>query len=83
MTLSEAIKHCEERIDCSECGKEYKQLAEWLTELKMMKLRVKTALYKRFHEEDTNITMVPLGEVIKFCDELLSTKDVTEECEQK
>lgn len=83
MTLSEAIKHCEERIDCSECGKENKQLAEWLTELKMMKLRVKTALYKRFHEEDTNITMVPLGEVIKFCDELLSTEDVTEECEQK
>lgn len=37
MTLSEAIKHCEERIDCSECGKEHKQLAEWLTELKRYK----------------------------------------------
>ena len=34
MTLSEAIKHCEERIDCSECGKEHKQLAEWLAKLK-------------------------------------------------
>lgn len=34
MTLSEAIKHCEERIDCSECGKEHKQLAEWLGKLK-------------------------------------------------
>ena len=33
MTLSEAIKHCEERIDCSECGKEHKQLAEWLGKL--------------------------------------------------
>lgn len=37
MTLNEAIKHCEERIDCSECGKEHKQLAEWLTELNMIK----------------------------------------------
>lgn len=34
MTLSEAIKHCEERIDCSECGKEHKQLTEWLGKLK-------------------------------------------------
>ena len=34
MTLSEAIKHCEERIGCSECGKEHKQLAEWLGKLK-------------------------------------------------
>lgn len=34
MILSEAIKHCEERIDCSECGKEHKQLAEWLGKLK-------------------------------------------------
>lgn len=34
MTLSEAIKHCEERIDCSECGKEHKQFAEWLGKLK-------------------------------------------------
>lgn len=34
MTLSDAIKHCEERIDCSECGKEHKQLAEWLGKLK-------------------------------------------------
>ncbi len=34
MKLSEAIKHCKERIDCSECGKEHKQLAEWLGKLK-------------------------------------------------
>ena len=44
---------------------------------------LKTALYERFHEEDTaNITMVPLGEVIKFCDELLNIEEV-KEWEQK
>ena len=37
MTLDEAIKHCEEVADTcenKECGKEHKQLAEWLKELK-------------------------------------------------
>lgn len=43
---------------------------------------LKTALYERFHEDETDITMVPLGEVIKFCDELLSTEDATKESEQ-
>ena len=47
MTLEEAIKHCEstaERClkDCGgtelyECGKDFRQLAEWLTELKEAK----------------------------------------------
>ena len=32
--------------------------------------KLKTALHERFHEEDSNnMTMVLLGEVIKFCDE--------------
>lgn len=30
MTLIEAIMHCEEKIDCTQCEKEHKQLAEWL-----------------------------------------------------
>ena len=37
MTLDEAIKHAEEqsyKLGCTECGKEHKQLAEWLKELK-------------------------------------------------
>jgi len=41
MTLDEAIKHCEEVADgmteqgkCAECAAEYRQLAEWLKELK-------------------------------------------------
>jgi hypothetical protein len=35
MTLDEAIEHCKEK-SCNDtiCGKEHKQLAEWLTELK-------------------------------------------------
>ncbi len=30
MTLDEAIKHCEEKSDCTECGMEYRQLRNWL-----------------------------------------------------
>lgn len=37
ITLDEAIKHCEEKADCSECGKEHEQLAYWLKELKIYK----------------------------------------------
>lgn len=60
----------------------YDNAIEILTEKSMRLIDVdnlKTVLYERFHEEDTaNITMVPLGEVIKFCDELLSIEDTTE-----
>ena len=35
MTLDEAIIHCEEKAkECSKCGKEHQQLADWLKELK-------------------------------------------------
>lgn len=44
---------------------------------------LKTASYERFHEDETDITMVSLGEVIKFCDELLSIEDEAKEYEQK
>ena len=33
MTLDEAIKHCLEKSDCADCGKEHLQLANWLKEL--------------------------------------------------
>lgn len=34
MTINEAIEHCLEKgKNCSECGKEHLQLAQWLNEL--------------------------------------------------
>ena len=32
--LDEAINHCKEKEDCTECGKEHQQLRKWLEELK-------------------------------------------------
>lgn len=37
LTLDEAIKHCEEKTDCTQCGEEHRQLAEWLKELQHYK----------------------------------------------
>lgn len=37
MELREAIEHCKEKIDCTACGQEHKQLAAWLEELKLYK----------------------------------------------
>ena len=37
LTLGEAIKHCEEKTDCTQCGEEHRQLAEWLKELQKYK----------------------------------------------
>ena len=44
MTLDEAIKHAEEVFN-STCGKEHKQLAEWLKELKEKKEKCKWIKY--------------------------------------
>ena len=37
--LDDTIRSCEEKAacDCTECGREHKQIAEWLTELKAMR----------------------------------------------
>ena len=37
MTLDEAIEHCLEKADCTSCGKEHLQLANWLKELSEVK----------------------------------------------
>lgn len=39
MTLDEAIEHCRDRENCSQCGQEHKQLREWLEELKDLRLQ--------------------------------------------
>lgn len=48
--------------------------------------RLKEEFYKRFHEDSiSNITMVSLGEVIKFCDEqttAYSTEEVVEQLKE-
>ncbi|WP_279325789.1 hypothetical protein [Clostridium thermobutyricum] len=43
MTLDEAIEHCEEisKIKCDKCGREHKQLADWLKELKNLRIQSK------------------------------------------
>ena len=37
MTLEDAIQHCREKEDCSQCGQEHRQLRKWLEELKRYK----------------------------------------------
>ena len=37
LTLDEAITHCKEKSNCSECGKDHEQLAVWLAELQRYK----------------------------------------------
>ena len=44
MTLDEAIQHCRDKENCSQCGQEHKQLREWLEELKS-KRNLKKKLY--------------------------------------
>lgn len=47
MTLDESIRHCEEKTLCGDaCGLEYKQLAEWLKELKGYRMDEETKLDK-------------------------------------
>ena len=51
LTLDEAIKHCEEKIDCTQCGEEHRQLAEWLRQLQK---------YKDLKEQD-RLVVLPEG----------------------
>lgn len=46
MTLDEAISHAKEiaTTNCNNCGKEHKQLAEWLEELKYRR-NLKDSIY--------------------------------------
>ena len=37
MTLDEAIQHCRDKENCSQCGQEHKRLREWLEELKKLR----------------------------------------------
>ena len=39
MTLDEAIQHCRDKENCSQCGQEHRQLRKWLKELKDLRSR--------------------------------------------
>jgi vacuolar-type H+-ATPase subunit H len=49
MTLDEAIEHAKEiaNSQCNECGKQHKQLADWLEELKQYREQSKRYCNKR------------------------------------
>jgi hypothetical protein len=47
MNLDEAIQHCKEVYEkqkCIECGLEHLQLANWLSELKLLRFMVENGL---------------------------------------
>lgn len=47
MLIEEAIKHCEEKAKCGDsCGREHKQLADWLRELMQLRYNIAKADYK-------------------------------------
>lgn len=52
MTLEEAIQHCIEKSDCTECGAEHKQLAEWLEELQTLRKKQTPMKVKDIHVDD-------------------------------
>ena len=59
MTLDDAIKHCQQvanKSDC-ECAKEHKQLAEWLQELKE---------FKKMQTNEEWFCQLPTGEKAEF-----------------
>lgn len=47
MTLEEAIKHCHEKSCNTKCGREHKQLAQWLEELLEFRKTVQYGKWKR------------------------------------
>ena len=69
MTLDEAIKHCLEKSDCTECGKEHLQLANWLKELLQYKKLGKQGLLLRLpcKAEDTLYVLVKTPSIIQDC----------------
>lgn len=64
MNIDEAIYHCQGRAkaDCSECAEEYRQLAEWLIELKE---------YKQLEEQGLLLKLpCKVGDTVYLIDEI-------------
>ena len=70
LTLDEAIRHCEEKTDCTQCGEEHRQLAEWLRELQK---------YKDLEEQGRLVILPEDEEKVQAMNEkLLELTDITE-----
>ena len=70
LTLDEAIRHCEEKTDCTQCGEEHRQLAEWLRELQK---------YKDLEEQGRLVILPEDEEKVQALNEkLLELTDITE-----
>ena len=59
MNLDEAIEHCKEKENCSQCGQEHKQLREWLEELKDLRSQYNLPLIVRLNFQNglTNLNV--------------------------
>lgn len=77
MTLDEAIEHCNNKVKelgCTECGKEHKQLAEWLEELKLSReVNKKGGISLECYREvkrlnEVNNKSYPVGSLVYFID---------------
>lgn len=89
MTLEEAIIHCEEKADCSECGKEHKQLAEWLKELKLWRTERISEIVKNPFASTSTMICVNCDHKDEYIQELEAEKEwipcserMPEECEE-
>lgn len=63
LTLDEAITHCKEKSNCSECGKDHEQLAVWLTELQR---------YKNLKEQGRLVEVIRCKNCIRYGDEYVA-----------
>ena len=80
--LEEAIRHCEERAKtCDECGREHKQLAEWLRELQQYK---KIGTVEECREAASIVTKAERNELAKIIDDWLKYQKIgtVEECRE-
>lgn len=77
MNLQEAIRHCEEKTDCTECGKEHMQLVEWLKEYENLK---ELNMAKKPNGLSINMESMRLGNCPN-CNKLLADKFDEHHCE--
>ena len=73
LTLDEAITHCKEKSNRSECGKEHEQLAGWLKELQR---------YKDLEKQGRLIEVIRCKDCIRHSDEYIAGADGISWCDE-